>query len=56
MSEWTQVKISKKTADLIHIYCKINNLKLEDFVNQVLKERLNDFGKKLEEFENIRVA
>ena len=47
--EQKMFRIDQDVASLIYFYCALNNLKVNEFVTQVLSERLNDFKEKVEQ-------
>ena len=43
----TTVKVDKETADLVRIYCIFNDIAVQDFVGEVLQDRLKEFRQKI---------
>ena len=53
-SDLTTIEIRKDVANLVHSYCVFNNLKMRDFVTQVLEEHLTEFKVQLKEMAKLR--
>lgn len=45
----TTLKVDKETADLVRIYCIFNDIAVQDFVREVLEDRLEEFREKIRE-------
>jgi len=43
MTQDTCIRIPKKVADLLYIYCKLNNITVKDYLEQTLKKKLESF-------------
>lgn len=41
-------RVDNEVAGLIHFYCALHNIKVNEFVTQVLSERLSEFKEKVE--------
>ncbi len=47
MTQDTCIKIPKKVADLLYIYSKLNNITVKEYLEQILKKKLESFENKL---------
>ena len=54
MSEIVSIKIRKDISDLLFVYCKLNDVKRLDFVNETFEEKLKDFKAKFESLNDIK--
>ena len=52
-SRLTTVKLRKETADLARVYCIFNDISMQDFVTEVLRRELQDFGQEIEKLKQI---
>ncbi len=43
----TDIKINKKVADLVFVYCKLNDVCMSDFVENILAEKFRKFKSRL---------
>jgi len=50
----TTIEINKEVANLVHTYCVFNNLKMKDFVSQILEEQLKEFKERIKEMAKIK--
>ena len=55
MTDFVNIKVSKKVADLLFVYCKLNSIKMVDFVNNVFDEKFKDFKEKVKALNNFKV-
>lgn len=39
--------VDRETANLVHTYCVFHDLKMQDFVQQVIREKLGEFEERL---------
>ena len=49
----TTIEIRKDIAHLAHTYCVFNDLKMKDFVSEILENHLKEFNEKLEEIGKV---
>lgn len=47
MTQDTCIRVPKKVADLLYIYCKLNNIAVKDYLEQILSKKLESFEKDL---------
>ena len=47
MLDFTNLRVKKEVADLVCTYCKIYDLSISDFVEEVLKDHLKEFKETL---------
>jgi ATP-dependent Clp protease adapter protein ClpS len=52
-SRLTTVKLRKETADLVRVYCIFNDISMQDFVTEVLRRKLQEFGQEIEKLKQI---
>ena len=55
MEKLTNIKVSKEVANLIFVYCKINNFQMSDFVNKTFEDKFKDFRDKVKALNDFKV-
>lgn len=51
----TTIRVDKKVVRLLQTYCAFNNLKMKDYVSEVISEDLKDFKEKMDEFKKLNM-
>jgi len=54
MTQLTTLNVDKETAKLVHTYCLFYDLKMTDFVKEVMEERLKGFKERLDELKKLK--
>lgn len=52
-SDLTNIKVPKKVANLVRVYCIFNNRKVSEFVTGILTKELKGFNEKVERMNKI---
>jgi len=52
-SELTTITVNKEIAKLLHTYCVFHDLKVSDFVTQLIEEKLSSFKERLKELRKL---
>ena len=52
-SRLTTVKLRKETANLARVYCIFNDISMQDFVTEILRKELQEFGQEIEKLKQI---
>lgn len=50
----TTLRVSKKVASVVGVYCKLNNKKVQDYVSDVLSKEMEEFEAKLKELRKLK--
>ena len=52
--ELSTLDVRKEVVNLVRTYCVFNNLKMKDFVAEVLEDHLKEFKERLHEMAKIK--
>ena len=55
MKKFINIKVNKEIADMLHIYCKLNNVKMLDFANKIFEEKFKGFKEQIKELNKFKV-
>lgn len=52
--QYVSIKVSKETAELLRVYCFLNQKRISDVMQDVVYREFREFRQRLDEFNRLR--